>query len=81
MAQGRLGQFCTHSLPLARSGGAPCLAVRRRMALVRELADGTVSVKAPIITINLRELPVGYSRDQEVQLTIPVKLKLRARAA
>ena len=51
------------------------------MALVRELADGRVSVKAPIIAINLRELPVGDSRDQEVQLTIPVKLKLRARAA
>ena len=51
------------------------------MALIRELADGQVSVKGPIVTINLRELPDGYSRDEELLLQIPVKIKLRARSA
>ena len=51
------------------------------MALIRELADGQVSVKGPIITINLRELPAGYCRDQELLLQIPVKIKLRAKSA
>ena len=51
------------------------------MALIRELADGQVSVKGPIITINLRELPAGYSRDKVLLLQIPVQVKLRARSA
>ena len=71
----------TDTLPLARAGGSPCLAVRRRMSLIRELPDGQVSVKGPIITINLRELPVGYCRDEVLMLQIPVKVKLRARSA
>ena len=51
------------------------------MSLIRELPDGQVSVKGPIININLRELPVGYCRDEVLMLQIPVKVKLRARSA
>ena len=72
--------FFTATLPLARAGGAPCLAVRRsRMSLTR--VTGQFLSKGQIIAINLPELPAGYSRDQELLLQIPVQVKLRARSA
>ena len=77
--------FFTDTLPLARAGGAPCLAVRRsRMSLTR--VTGQYSLRGPLFTINLPELqdhqlPAGYSRDQELLLQIPVQVKVRARSA
>ena len=49
------------------------------MSLTR--VTGQFLSKGPIITINLPELPTGYSRDQELLLQIPVQVKLRARSA
>ena len=73
--------FFTDPLPLARAGGAPCLAVRRsRMSLTRVTGQCSL-LKGRIIAITLPELPAGYARDQELLLQIPVQVKLRARSA
>ena len=49
------------------------------MSLTR--VTGQYSLRGPIFTINLPELPAGYSRDQELLLQIPAQVKLRARSA
>ena len=69
---------CTFSI---FHGYAASGAVRRsRMSLTR-VVTGQYSLRGPLITINLPELPAGYSRDQELLLQIPVQVKLRARSA